>query len=218
VANIDQCSEMLSQAYAGAVFDAMRELGEVDCVLPHEITGVLPDRKIVGPAFTVMGHKEKGLDEHETLLRWTEFLSKAPPDHVVVCQPHDHTIAHMGELSAETLQLRGIKGYVVDGGSRDTGFIKSIGFPVFCRYLTCRDVVGSWVPDAFDQPVEIGQVKIEPGDFIFGDIDGVLRIPRHLVSQVADRVIEVMNTENLVRKAILSGTDPQEAYLKYGLF
>lgn len=209
---------MLSQAYGGAVFDAMRELGQVDCALPHGITGIQSDHKIIGPAFTVTGHKEEGLDEHETLLRWTEFLSRAPRGHVVVCQPNDHTIAHMGELSAETLQLRGIKGYVVDGGSRDTGFIKSIGFPVFCSYLTSRDVVGCWVPDAFDQPIEIGGVKIQAGDFIFGDIDGVLRIPKHLMVQVAERVTEVMNTENLVRKAILSGTDPQEAYLKYGLF
>ena len=61
-------------------------------------------------------------------------------------------IAHMGELSAETLQFRGVRGYIVDGGCRDTGFILNMGFPVFCRYLTPRDVVGIWVPDRFGEP------------------------------------------------------------------
>lgn len=211
-------SARLEKAYGGVVFDTLREMGEPTCLLPHEIKPIRQDMKIAGPAFTVSGHLEHGLDPHETLLRWTGFLSKAPRGHVVVCQPNDHTIAHMGELSAETLQLRGVKGYVVDGGSRDTGFVLKIGFPVFCRYLTPRDVAGTWVPDEFGGAITIGSVKIEDGDYIFADIDGVIRIPARLVEAVADRVEEAMGTENLVRKAILAGEDPQKAYLEYGKF
>lgn len=208
----------LERAYGGAIFDALREMGHTNCTLPHDLMPVRQDMKIAGPVFTVCGHREEGLDPHETLLCWTEFLSKAPAGHVVVCQPNDHTVAHMGELSAETLHLRGIKGYVVDGGSRDTGFVLKIGFPVFCRYLTPRDVVGVWVPDSFDQAITIGSVDIAPGDYIFADLDGVIRIPAEMVEAVTDRVEEVMGTENLVRKAILEGMDPKQAYLKHGLF
>jgi regulator of RNase E activity RraA len=211
-------SARFEKAYSGAVFDTLREMGEPDCILPHEIKPIRQDMKMAGPVFTVRGHLEEGLDPHETLLRWTEFLSRAPSGHVVACQPNDHTIAHMGELSAETLQLRGVKGFVADGGSRDTGFVLKIGFPVFCRYLTPRDVVGTWVPDEFEGPITIGSVTIESGDYIFADIDGVIRIPSRLVEAVIDRVEDVMGTENLVRKAILEGEDPQQAYLNFGRF
>jgi len=208
----------LGRCYSGAVFDALREAGHTECTLPHEIKCIDPRLTVAGPVFTVSGHIEAGLDHHETLLRWTEFLSAAPPGSVVVCQPNDHTIAHMGELSSETLRFRGVRGYIVDGGSRDTRFILELGFPVFCRYLCPRDVVGTWVPDEFDVPIRIGGVHVAPGDYVFGDIDGVVVIPGARVQATLERVEEVMSTENKVRKAILQGMDPKQAYLKYGLF
>jgi regulator of RNase E activity RraA len=124
----------------------------------------------------------------------------------------------MGELSAETLQFRGVRGYVTDGASRDCGFIKRIGFPVFCRDKTPRDVVGAWTPDAFNEPIALGGCGIAAGDYVIGDIDGVVVIPSAIVASVIDEVETVMQTENLVRKAILEGVDPKEAYLRYGKF
>lgn len=214
----DPLTERLTRCYSGAIFDALRETGHTRCVLPPEIRCIDPQWSLAGPAFTVSGHLEPGLDAHETLLRWTDFLSRAPAGSVVVCQPNDLSIAHMGELSAETLHFRGVRGYVVDGGNRDTGFILKLGFPVFCRYLSPRDVVGTWVPDSFGEPVRIGDVTVGNGDYVFGDIDGVVVIPRHRTEAIVQRVEEVMNTENRVRSAILDGIDPREAYLEYGLF
>lgn len=214
----DAIADRLARCYSGAVFDALRELGHTRCTLPHEIKCIDPRLTVAGPVFTVTGHLEPGLDQHETLLRWTEFLSVARPGSVVVCQPNDHTIAHMGELSSETLHFRGVRGYVVDGGSRDTGFIRQLGFPVFCRYLCPCDVVGTWVPDAFEVPIRIGDVEVRPGDYVFGDVDGVVVIPAALVLATVERVEEVMSTENKVRKAILQGMDPKQAYLQYGRF
>lgn len=210
-------ADRLLGCYSGAVYDVIREFGAGNCVLPNTIQCVNPALKIAGPAFTMTGARAK-LDAHQTLLRWTEFLSKAPPGSVVVCQPNDGELAHMGELSSETLMYKGVKGYVVDGGTRDTEFVLKIGFPVFCKYRTPADVVGRWAPTAFEEPIEIGGVTIHNGDIIFGDIDGVLVIPQGIAEKVIERVEEVMRTENLVRKAILQGTDPQKAYLQYGLF
>jgi len=94
----------------------------------------------------------------------------------------------------------------------------NLGFPVFSRYKSPRDVVGAWVPDSFGENIKIGEVDISNGDFVFGDLDGVVIIPSNEAQSTVDRVEEVMSTENLVRKAILEGVDPKEAYLTYGIF
>jgi regulator of RNase E activity RraA len=210
-------ADRLATCYSGAVYDVLREFGVEKCVLPHAIKCVDVTHRIAGPAFTMSGAR-RDLDPHETLLRWTEFLSKVPAGAVVVCQPNDDQLAHMGELSAETLLSRGVKGYVVDGGTRDTTYVVQIGFPVFCRYQTPADIVGRWVPTTFQHPVRIGDVTVYPDDLIFGDIDGVVVVPCDMAQRVVERIEEVMNTENRVRAAIRAGADPQQAYLKYGLF
>ena len=214
----DALSDRLGACYSGVLHDTLRELGRTDCVLPSDIQPLDPAHKLAGRVFTMEGHLEPGLDGHETLLRWTDFLSRAPADAVVICQPHDSTIAHMGELSAETLQFRGVRGYIVDGGCRDTEFILNMGFPVFCRYLTPRDVVGVWLPDRFGEAIEIGGIAIESGDYAFADRDGVVIIPAAIAEQAVTHAEKMMQTENLVRKAILDGMDPKQAYLKYGKF
>jgi regulator of RNase E activity RraA len=187
-------------------------------VLSPDIMPLDPGRTLVGPIFTVRGAPAPDSDAHETLLRWTEFLSRAPAGHVVVMEGNDQNRALMGELSAETLQGRGVRGFVTDGGCRDCAFILRIGFPVFCRYRTPRDVVGAWTVETFDVPIAIGGVVIAPGDYMIGDIDGIVIVPRAIAADVTDEVEQVMQTENLVRKAILAGTDPREAYLRYGKF
>ena len=214
----DHLSARLAACYSGTLHDTLRELGRTNCLLPSDIQPLDPAHKLAGRVFTMDGHLEPGLDGHETLLRWTEFLSRAPAECVVLCQPHDSTIAHMGELSAETLQFRGVRGYIVDGGCRDTGFILNMGFPDFCRYLTPRDVVGVWVPERFGEPIDIGGVAIETGDYVFGDRDGVVIIPADVAEQSVSHIEKLMQTENSVRKAILDGMDPKQAYLKYGKF
>jgi 4-hydroxy-4-methyl-2-oxoglutarate aldolase len=214
----DALSERLENCYAGAVYDVLRELGHSDCVLPATIRPLTSGTKLAGPVFTVSGRAAPGSDAHQTLLAWTGLLSKAPRGSVVVCQPNDSTMAHMGELSAETMQFRGVRGYIVDGGCRDGSFIEKIGFRVFCRYFIPVDVVGRWLPDSFGEPIRIGSVGVKTGDYVYGDRDGVVVIPGELAERVVTRVEEVMQTESLVRKAILQGVDPQEAYLKYGKF
>lgn len=214
----DAIADRLERCYTGAVYDVLRALGLPNQVLPSSIRPLDPLKKLTGRIFTVSGRRKKKLDAHATLLQWTALLSKAPAGSVVICQPNDSTLAHMGELSAETLQLRKVRGYIVDGGCRDSDFILRIGFPVFCRYFTPVDVVGRWVAETFGEPIEIGGVKIQTGDYALADRDGVVIIPAAQVEAVVKKAEEVMRTENLVRKAILQGVDPQEAYLKYGKF
>ncbi len=129
-------TQRLENCYSGAVFDVMRELGLKDGLLPRHLKSLDPEVTVCGPVSTVLGRTDNSLTEDESLLRWTELLGKAPAGHVVVCQPQDDDRALMGELSAETLQFRGVRGYVVDGGCRDVSFIRKMKFPVFCRFTT----------------------------------------------------------------------------------
>lgn len=211
-------ADRLIQCYSGAVHDVLRERELTNFVLPKEINPVEPNMKAAGRVFTMTGEINRTVSAHDTLLQWTGFLSRAPRDSVIVCQPNDDTISHMGELSAEVLQYRGIRGYVVDGGARDTDFICRIGFPTFCKYTVPIDVVGVWTPTAMGEPITIGGVQIQTGDYVIADRDGVVRIPGELAEDAIAAAEKVMTTENLVRKAILEGVDPQEAYLKFGKF
>jgi len=124
----------------------------------------------------------------------------------------------MGELSAQTLQARGVRGYVVDGGSRDTDLVLEQGFPVFCSFLTPSDIVERWTPDRYGEPVTIGTVTISTGDYVLGDRDGVVIIPARLAEEVVTKTEEVVATESDMRRALIGGMDPVEAYNKYGKF
>ncbi len=208
----------LGRLYTGAVHDVLRGMGHDNCVLPTNIRPLDPTLKVAGPVWTVAGRIDRTKSRHETLLGWTTVLSKAPAGHVVVCQPNHHEVAMMGELSSETLKNKGVLGYVVDGGCRDTDFILEQKFPVFHAFFTPSDIVARWIPDHYAEPVTIGSVTIRTGDFILGDRDGLVLIPREMIETVISQTEEVALTENKVRDAIRGGMDPVDAYLKYGKF
>src|SRR6478672_326669 len=192
----------LGGCYTGAVHDVLRMMGHDRIALPPSIKSIAPGVKLAGPAWTVSGHIDRTKTRHECLLGWCTLLSKAPTGHVVVCQPHNHEVALMGELSAETLKNRGVLGYVVDGGCRDTDFILALGFPVFHSFFTPSDIVGRWLPFGYGEPLTIGEVTIATGDWLLGDRDGVVVIPAALVEETIARTEAVAQTENQVRAAI----------------
>ncbi len=214
----DDLSARLARCYTGVVYDVLRGRGITACVLPASIVPLDLAMVAAGPVFTVRGMPDATVSPHESLLRWTELLSRSPKGHVVMMQGHDAERALMGELSAETLQFRGVRGYIVDGGCRDTAFIRKIGFPVFCDKATPRDIVGAWVPVAYDEPVSYGQVVVRPGDYVLADCDGIVVIPGAIAAEVVEAAGAAMRTEDKVRAAILSGVDPQQAYLDHGKF
>jgi regulator of RNase E activity RraA len=208
----------LGACYTGAVHDVLRMMGHERVVLPPDIKPLDPARKLAGPVWTVSGHIDRTKTRHETLLGWCTLLARAPSGHVVVCQPHNREVALMGELSAQTLAARGVLGYVVDGGSRDTAHVLAQGFPVWCSFLTPSDIVGRWIPDAYGEPIDIGGVTIATGDWLLADRDGVVIVPRAIAEDVVRRTEEVVSTESDMRKALVGGMDPVDAYNTYGKF
>jgi 4-hydroxy-4-methyl-2-oxoglutarate aldolase len=213
-----ELTERLARCYTGAVHDVLRMMGHDNIVLPPEIKAIAPGTRLAGPVWTVSGHIDRTRTRDETLLAWCTMLSKAPSGHVIVCQPNNHEIALMGELSAQTLEARGVLGYVVDGGSRDTELVLAQGFPVFCSFLTPADVVERWIPDSYGEPITIGTVTISAGDYLLGDRDGVVVIPQSIAEEVVTRTEAVVATESDMRRALLAGMDPVEAYRTFGKF
>ena len=211
-------TDRLRACYTGAVHDVLRTMGNDRSVLPPSIKAIAPGTRLAGPVWTVSGHIDRTKSRHECLLGWCTLLSKAPPGHVVVCQPNTHEIALMGELSAQTLQARGVLGYVVDGGSRDTDLVLAQGFPVFCAFLTPADIVERWIPDRFAEPVTIGDVTVVAGDYLLGDRDGIVIIPREVADEAVTKTEAVIATESEMRRALIGGMDPVDAYNRFGKF
>jgi len=211
-------SQRLSKCYASAIHDVLREKGYGNCVLPPEIQALKRGQKLFGEIYTLSGHIDKTLTRHESLLLWSQVLSKVPNGKVIVCQPNTHSIALMGELSARALMVKGTKGYLMDGHCRDVEEIIDAQFPVFCKLSTPADIVERWKYDALGDPITIGSVTICSGDYIIADMDGAVIIPQEVVEEVVTETEKVMNTESEMRKAILGGMDPEQAYLKFQKF
>ena len=214
----DSITERLSRCYTGVVHDVMRGIGLTNFTFPAELRPLFPERTLAGPVFTILGRVDAEADAHTTLLEWTGLLSKARAGHIWVSQPSDRVVAHMGELSAETLKNKGVLGCLVDGYVRDVNFLIEMGFQTWSRGYTPRDIVGYWRPAGFDVEITIGDVVVAPGDYVVADRDGALRVPKGIVEEVIAIAEAAIATENKVRTAILAGTDPQEAYLQFGKF
>jgi regulator of RNase E activity RraA len=203
---------------ASAIYDVMKARGMERCVLPPDIRALAAGGKVYGRAFTIEGREDHSLTADESLLRWSELLSLIPPQCVAVCQPNTRAIALMGELSARALVLKGVGGYIVDGACRDADLVEESGLVVFCAHLTPRDIVGRWTWQVLNQPIVIGDATIAPGDLIVGDRDGVIVVPGGIADEAVAEATAVIRTESAMRKDILNGMDPKEAYLKHRKF
>ena len=214
----DERVERFRACYTSVVHDAMRSSGFRNFTLPSRITPLQPEMQLCGPAFTIEGRPDESAEPHQTLLAWTGLLSRCREGHIWTAQPHTHELAQMGELSAETLHMKGVLGCVLDGALRDSGFILKLGFPCWRTHHTPKDIVGTWMPSGTDVDIMMGDVLIRPGDWLHGDRDGMVRVPAADVDEILEKSVAAMKTENKVRTAILAGADPQDAYRQYGKF
>ena len=204
--------------YTGAISDILDEMGYTHQVLPAELQSIQPGQTIAGRALTVMGERADGLPRDDYFLPFLRMLGSIGPGDIVVSQPNDRTVAHFGELSAETAKSRGGAGVVVDGGVRDVEYLLKLGFPAYARYTTPQDMVGRWRLVDINVPVTIGRVRVCPGDYVLGDRDGLAIIPRQVAEEAIGRAEEVIRAESHIRTAVIEGIDPVTAYQQYGRF
>ncbi len=210
-------ADQLAGCNTPALFDVLR-INKLPVIeLPREIRALDPKMVLAGPVFPIEGCADPDISVHESLeLFIRDVLSGAPAGHVVACQLNDDTRGCMGDLAAAALQLRGVRGYLIDGGSRDADEICELGFPVFCKYATPIDIVGSWRLTATNKPIVIGGVTIQPGDYILGDRDGTLLIPKPHAEFAIAETVKTMATDGAMRLAIRAGRDPYDAFLEFG--
>ena len=146
----------------------------------------------------------------------TEALDQLKPNEIYVATGA-HNSALWGELLTATAKARGAVGAVLDGYSRDTPQVLSQNFPVFCSATWAQDSsIRTYVCD-FRCTIEIGQVTIRDGDLVFGDIDGVLIIPREIQDEVLEKALIKASGEKKVRKAIEGGMSATQAFAEFGI-
>jgi len=216
----DSLPRRFARIYTAAITDVMDEMGLQRQTLPAAIQPLLPDMRAAGYAFTARGRARKsGPSERDATLRqFLGMLGAVPADSVLVLAANDNVAAHFGELSAEWLRSRRVRGAVIDGATRDAAYISRIRFPTFVRYRTPQDSVPRWRVSDWGQPLTIGGVRIALGDVVVADLDGVVVIPRRAASEVLARCEKLVGTENKVRTAVKGGMLPLAAYEKFGSF
>lgn len=125
--------------------------------------------------------------------------------------------AYWGKILTATARMRGAVGAAINGFHRDTPRVLEQGWPVFSRGRFAQDSsVRTQVAD-YRCLIEVGQVPVEPGDLVFGDLDGVVIIPRQVEQEVIAGALEKASGENLVRKEIEQGMSSTAAFEKYGI-
>jgi len=225
----EMLSLMKQKLYTPVVGDILDQMGYAHQFLPAAIrplaaqvpAGLLTDvrgtnwMKLAGFACTVLENDVYGTPK-KPFGYMTEALDQLRPNDIYIATGAHHS-ALWGELLTASAKARGAVGAVLDGFSRDTPMVLEQDFPVFCT--------GTWAQDSsirtyvFDYrcDIEIGQVTVHDGDLIFGDIDGVLVIPRTIAPEVIGRALEKAATEKTMRRAIEGGMLVTEAFEKFGV-
>jgi len=141
------------------------------------------------------------------------------PQEVVVlaCNGPSERIAPWGELLTTAAQVRGAAGCVTDGLVRDVRQIRAMGFPVFHGGIGPLDTKGRARMVERDVRVECGGVSIDPGDLVFGDVDGVVVIPRSHEHAVMDLALEKVRGEDNTRDALLQGESLANVFKRLGI-
>ncbi len=202
------------------ISDVLREETLMDQALPN-ILPIKHEMKVAGIAFTVKGSKnvmfEEGIQEYRA-----EIWSNIHDNSVVVIDTGginvNDNIAIWGGVTTRTVIKRGCKGAVIDGGSRDTYEVLAQNFPVFCKYRSPNALMGRWKFTHYQVLIKIGSTFIRPGDVIFGDIDGVVVIPREVAYKVLLRAEEIVEIENEIRGWVDEGLDTLEIVKRGGYF
>jgi len=188
----EQIRDILLQISSANLSDAMHRRG----VLPG-LRSVGPGLKVVGPALTVRtapGDYAKPV----------EAIDHAQPGDVIVVDVGGAPPAVWGEMASRSARNRGVAGVVIDGALRDSGDIRALKFPAFSR-LICPNAGEPRGLGEIGVSITVAGEVVEPGDWILGDDDGVVRIPRDRAAEWANRGMEWYERENRIREEIVQG-------------
>lgn len=205
-----------TRLYTPVVGDILDRLGFTHRFLPQPVQPLLPEMKLAGRAMPVLMIDVHG-PQKKPFGKLTEALDQLQPGEIYLASGGDMRCAYWGEILTATAKKRGAVGAVVNGFHRDTPRVLEQKWPVFTRGRFAQDSgVRTQVAD-YRCPIEVGQVSVEPGDFVFGDLDGVVIVPRRVEAEVITEALKKASGENLVRKEIENGMSSTAAFQKYGI-
>jgi regulator of RNase E activity RraA len=213
------------ELFTAVVGDVMDKMGLQRQFLPPQVRPLRDDMVVLGRAMPVLtadvfGENEAGgmnplMAKPFGLM--LEALDDLRPNEVYVCAGGSPRYALWGELMSTRAQKLGAAGAVLDGYTRDADGIFQLGFPVFAhgRYAQDQGPRGKVID--FRLAVEVGGVRINPGDLVFGDAEGVIVVPQRAIDEAFTRAVEKARGEKLVKQAIENGMSACEAFAKFGI-
>lgn len=209
--------ERYLRLYTGAVNDVLRFNYQMHATsLPSAFAPLREAMKLAGMAFTVKGGPDI-TTEGEFEMR-AEMLEALHEDSVVVWDCTGDTVtSQWGEVMTMAAMKIGCRGAVVNG-IRDTQAILDQGFPVFHKYKANTGMLGRFRLYHYQKPILMGEVIVNPGDWIFGDIDGVISIPQAIAYEVLLAAEKLLLKEDDIRGMVESGMTPTEVVKNGGYF
>lgn len=212
------------ELFSAVIGDTMDKHGLTRQFLPPEVRPLHDEMVVIGRAMPVLAadyfseraHGQTPVGPKPFGLLF-EALDDLKPNEIYLATGGSPNYALWGELLSTRAMQLGAAGAVLNGYARDTRGILRLGFPVFSlgRYAQDQGARGKIVD--FRIPVEIGQVRIEPGDILFGDLDGVCVIPKAVEEAVFMGALEKVRGENQVRLALEDGMTAVAAFAKFGI-
>jgi len=201
-----------AKASTGNVADAVDEATGQRGFMFHDMKPIFK-AKIIGQASTARLRRVLKNDAREYPNRQLEILDETPAGGILVYVGEDGLdTAFIGNLMATTAKVRGLAGVVIDGGARDIDEIQEIGLPVFSRSVTPSTSVGRYISLDKNVPVLCAGVMVKPGDWIVGDVTGVVAVPQEKVSDVVKllrqydeketKMVEIIKQEKSMLKAM----------------
>jgi len=208
-----------TKLYVAVVSDVLDSLGHTNQAMASSIRPLDDSLVLAGYARTGLYqdiyHIAKGENPYELEIALIDDLS-ADDVPVFACGASGR-IAPWGELLSTASRARGAVGCVTDGLTRDIRAIREMRFPVFHGGIGPLDSKGRGKASQIDVPIECGGVRIEPGDLVFGDADGVVVIPAALEQQVLASAFEKVSGENKTRQDLANGVKLREVFERYGV-
>lgn len=199
-----------------SVADAMEQLYGERAYMSHEMRPQFMT-KFAGPAVTVLMKKEEHKEGPKASQGMLDAIDAAPAGSVyVMVLPDGADIAGIGGLMATTMKFRGLAGAVVDGTVRDTPQIRRLQFPVFSRGVSPGTSVNHYRFVGMNVPVMCAGVKVNPGDIVAADEDGVAVVPRAKAADVLKKAQELDDTEHKMYPFIEKFRSIKEAVAKFG--
>jgi len=192
--------------------DALDALGLREQVLGPGIAPLDPSARIAGPAHTVELAPADGVPEEPYTGLLAMLGAVRPGDVVVAATGRSERAAVWGELTSSSCVARGAAGLVTDGLCRDVEQVRVLGFPVFARGTSPRDVDGRLEFGPHGARVDVDGVAIAPGDLVVADVDGVVVVPAAIAPEVLRRAGEKAAREDELRLAVLGGEPIAQAF------